>query len=97
MDLRNDGCKTIEDEKVITNGDMKQDQSNQNGNDYLDLNTCDDITIVGAGSGGAYTAYKLRNKGLKISVYEQLNRVGGRLHSIPIPGKAFILLCKGTS
>ena len=85
MDLRNDGCKIIEDEKFVTNGDTKQDQSNEN--DHLDLNTCDDIVIVGAGSGGAYTAYKLRNKGLKISVYEQLNRVGGRLHSIPIPGK----------
>ena len=29
-----------------------------------------DVAIVGAGPGGAYAAYNLRNKGLTVALYE---------------------------
>ena len=60
---------------------------NANKEDVVDLNKCHDIAIVGAGAGGTYTAYRLRKKNLNIAVYEQLDRVGGRLFSVDVPGK----------
>jgi hypothetical protein len=43
-----------------------------------------DITIVGAGISGIYTAYKLvkRNPHTKILLLESSNRIGGRLHTV---------------
>ena len=52
----------------------------------IDVTKCHDVAIVGAGPGGTYAAYRLRNKNLNIAVYEQLNRVGGRLFSVHVPG-----------
>lgn len=51
-----------------------------------------DIAIIGAGISGLYCAYRLINspkfKGKKITIYERLNRTGGRLQSdlVPIRG-----------
>ena len=57
-----------------------------NMRDDVDLSKCHDIAIVGAGAGGTYSAYRLRNKNLNIAVYEQLDRVSGRLFTLDIPG-----------
>lgn len=48
--------------------------------------SCDDIAIIGAGVGGSYAAWKLRNKNLSVTVYEYNNRTGGRLHTVHLPG-----------
>ena len=39
----------------------------------------EDITIVGAGISGTYAAWRLRQLGLRIGVYEYSDRVGGRM------------------
>ncbi len=64
---------------------MKEDYSADTEDDVT-IDACHDVAIVGAGAGGAPVAWKLRDKGLNIAIYEQLNRVGGRLFSIKIPG-----------
>jgi monoamine oxidase len=47
-----------------------------------------DIAVVGAGVGGAYSAWRLKQKypGKKIALFEYSNRVGGRLYSTQLPG-----------
>ena len=52
----------------------------------VDLTTCDDIAIVGAGVAGTYTAWRLRNQGKKITTYEYSDRIGGRCHTVKFPG-----------
>jgi protoporphyrinogen oxidase len=44
-----------------------------------------EIGIVGGGIAGLYCAWKLaeRKKGYRITVYESLDRVGGRIETIP--------------
>ena len=44
------------------------------------------MAIVGGGPGGTYAAYRLRDRGLTIQIFEQHGRLGGRTYSIPIPG-----------
>ena len=46
--------------------------------DDLDLDSCHDVAIIGAGSGGASVLWKLRDDGLKVAIYEQLHRIGGK-------------------
>ncbi|XP_078341071.1 aplysianin-A-like isoform X1 [Crassostrea virginica] len=41
----------------------------------------EDVTIIGAGIGGTYTGWRLRNAGLRIGIYEFSDRVGGRMYS----------------
>ncbi|XP_061186161.1 achacin-like isoform X1 [Saccostrea echinata] len=45
----------------------------------------EDISIIGAGIGGTYTGWRLRNKGLRIGIYEYSNRVGGRMYTRTLP------------
>lgn len=45
----------------------------------------EDITIIGAGIGGSYTGWRLRNKGWRIGIYEYSDRVGGRMFSKYFP------------
>ncbi|XP_005104084.1 L-amino-acid oxidase-like [Aplysia californica] len=44
-----------------------------------------DVAIVGAGPGGANSAYMLRESGLDIAVFEYSDRVGGRLFTYQLP------------
>ncbi|KAH9505679.1 hypothetical protein Btru_055485 [Bulinus truncatus] len=44
-----------------------------------------DVAIVGAGPAGTYSAYRLRNEGLRIEVFEYSNRVGGRYFTSSLP------------
>jgi len=44
-----------------------------------------DVAIVGAGPGGANSAYMLRDSGLDIAVFEYSDRVGGRLFTYQLP------------
>lgn len=44
--------------------------------------TCDDIAVIGAGIAGSYTAWRLREQNLSITVYEYSDRVGGRIHTV---------------
>ncbi|XP_064599302.1 aplysianin-A-like [Liolophura sinensis] len=46
---------------------------------------CLDVAIVGAGIGGTYTAWRLRDRGLKIGIFENTDRIGGRMFSVFLP------------
>ncbi|XP_046584737.1 L-amino-acid oxidase-like [Haliotis rubra] len=46
---------------------------------------CIDVAIIGGGIGGAYTGWRLRDRGLSISVFEFSDRVGGRLFTAELP------------
>ncbi|XP_048248884.1 aplysianin-A-like [Haliotis rufescens] len=48
-------------------------------------NDCLDIAVIGGGIGGAYTGWRLRDRGLSISVFEYSDRVGGRLFTAELP------------
>lgn len=56
-----------------------------------------EVAIVGAGSAGVYTAYRLaadpanakRLKGSDVQVFEMSDRIGGRLWSVELPGMNF--------
>ncbi|XP_053380279.1 L-amino-acid oxidase-like [Mercenaria mercenaria] len=50
------------------------------------MSKCDDIAIIGAGITGSYSAWRLRKKNLKISLYEYSNRIGGRCFTVQLPG-----------
>jgi len=41
-----------------------------------------DVLIIGAGAAGLMAAYKLSQKGKKVTVLEARNRTGGRIHTI---------------
>ncbi|XP_045199223.2 aplysianin-A-like [Mercenaria mercenaria] len=56
----------------------------ENGNSGM--SRCDDIAIIGAGVTGSYAAWRLRQSGLKISMYEYSNRIGGRCFTVQLPG-----------
>ncbi|HVX40650.1 MAG TPA: FAD-dependent oxidoreductase [Gemmatimonadaceae bacterium] len=47
-----------------------------------------DVAVVGAGVGGAYTAWRLKEKfrDQRIALFEYSNRVGGRLYTVELPG-----------
>ncbi|XP_052790366.1 aplysianin-A-like [Mya arenaria] len=47
---------------------------------------CDDVAIIGAGISGSYSAWRLRHRNLKISLYEYSDRIGGRLYTTHFPG-----------
>ena len=48
-----------------------------------------DVAIVGGGVSGLYSAWRLKSTlpDSKIAVLEATHRLGGRLWSVPIPGK----------
>ncbi|RUS82271.1 hypothetical protein EGW08_009949 [Elysia chlorotica] len=46
-----------------------------------------DVAIIGAGISGSYSAYKLRNEGLDIGMYEYSNRIGGRIYTEQLPNE----------
>ncbi|XP_067670883.1 L-amino-acid oxidase-like [Haliotis asinina] len=46
---------------------------------------CLDVAVIGGGIGGAYTGWRLRDRGLSISVFEYSDRVGGRLFTAELP------------
>ena len=54
--------------------------------DKADLDV--DVAVVGAGVGGAYSAWRLKQQYPKkrIALFEYSDRVGGRLYSVPLPG-----------
>src|SRR4051812_34679149 len=47
-----------------------------------------DVAVIGAGVGGAYSAWRLKQQFPKqrIALFEYSNRVGGRLFSVTMPG-----------
>ncbi|XP_045196895.2 L-amino-acid oxidase-like isoform X2 [Mercenaria mercenaria] len=53
--------------------------------DDIDTSSCDDIAIIGAGISGSYAAWRLREKGLKISLYEYSDRIGGQCFTVQLP------------
>ena len=55
-------------------------------NQHCECDTIDDVAIVGAGIAGAHTAWRFRNAGLKVSLYEYSNRIGGRFFTVKFPG-----------
>ena len=66
--------------------------------DVKEINGCDefyDIAIVGGGSAGAYSAYKLRNQDKKIGLFEYSSRVGGRALNYQLPSAPDVLLQMG--
>ena len=81
MDIHGKDCSVN-----FSTDDANIEQQKEEKQDVVDINRCHDIAIVGAGAGGTYTAYRLRKQNLSIAVYEQLDRVGGRLFSVDVPG-----------
>lgn len=50
--------------------------------------TSDDVVVIGAGLAGLHTAWLLEAAGLKVTVLEAEQRIGGRLHTLgDMPGK----------
>ena len=49
--------------------------------DDVDWNDCDDIAIIGAGIAGTYAAWRLKDLGKKVTVYEYSDRIGGRCYT----------------
>lgn len=47
---------------------------------------CYDVAIIGAGISGTYAAWRLRHTGRKIGIFEQWDRIGGRIHTHRLPG-----------
>lgn len=45
------------------------------------LLACLDVAIIGAGVSGTYTAWQLRNQGLKVHLFEMTDRIGGRFYT----------------
>ena len=54
-----------------------------------------DVAIVGAGPAGAYSAYKLRNSGKRIEVFEYSDRIGGRTYNYRLPNTLDTILQLG--
>ncbi len=52
----------------------------------LSLSACYDVAIIGAGISGTYAAWRLRHTGRKIGIFEQWDRIGGRIHTHRLPG-----------
>jgi len=74
---------------VIARDQIGQAKDNHRSRYFLtdcDTCTCDDIAIIGGGISGTYAAWKLRGRGLSISVYEYSDRIGGRIHTMQFPG-----------
>ncbi|XP_046330465.2 L-amino-acid oxidase-like [Haliotis rufescens] len=46
---------------------------------------CLDIAVIGGGMGGAYTGWRLKDRGHTISVFEYSDRVGGRIFTAKVP------------
>ncbi|CAL1532858.1 unnamed protein product [Lymnaea stagnalis] len=44
-----------------------------------------DVAVIGAGPGGAYSAYKLRNTNQNVELFEFSDRIGGRLYTTFLP------------
>ena len=49
------------------------------------------VVILGAGFAGLAAAYALHKKGIKVTVLEARNRIGGRVHSYKIPGEELVV------
>ena len=50
--------------------------------------TAHDVVVIGAGLAGLHTAWLLEEAGLKVTVIEAENRIGGRLHTLDdLPGR----------
>jgi len=45
-----------------------------------------DIAIIGCGVSGSYAAWKLKDENLTISIFENHNRIGGRLYTRQFEG-----------
>lgn len=68
---------------------MKRIKLNNKFNDNLTT----EVAIVGAGTSGLYTAFRLTGdrkfNGKKVQVFDLSNRIGGRLESVIMPGMNF--------
>lgn len=42
---------------------------------------CLDVVVIGGGISGTYTAWRLRDRGLKVALYEATDRIGGRFYT----------------
>lgn len=55
--------------------------------DHRSDKTPERIAVVGAGASGLTAAYTLQNLGYDVTVFEQRDRVGGKVHSVPFGGR----------
>jgi monoamine oxidase len=49
------------------------------------------VVVIGAGFSGLAAAHQLKKKGLKVTVLEARNRIGGRVHSFDIPNENMVV------
>jgi oxygen-dependent protoporphyrinogen oxidase len=45
------------------------------------------VVVIGGGAAGAAAAYRLRQAGCRVTIVEQLPRLGGRIHSLEMAGQ----------
>ncbi|KAH9507661.1 hypothetical protein Btru_053395, partial [Bulinus truncatus] len=55
-----------------------------------------DVSIIGAGPAGTYAAYLLSNSSMSLELVEGTDRIGGRLHTVRLPGSEDIPIELGT-
>ncbi|KAH9507664.1 hypothetical protein Btru_053400 [Bulinus truncatus] len=55
-----------------------------------------DVSIIGAGPAGTYAAYLLSNSSMSLELVEGTDRIGGRLHTVRLPGSEDIAIELGT-
>ena len=55
-----------------------------------------DTAIVGAGPSGVYNAWRLKEAGKDVHLFEYSCRIGGRLFSVPMPGAPHVIVCVKT-
>lgn len=82
--LKDDKNDLVEITTQSPNTREPQDATTQAPTD-VDLTKCGDVAIIGAGIAGSYSAWRLRNQGHKITVYEYSDRIGGRCHTVKFP------------
>ena len=49
------------------------------------------VVVIGAGFSGLAAAAQLKKKGIKVTVLEARNRIGGRVFSFPIPDENLVI------
>ena len=58
---------------------------------------CHDVVVVGGGLSGSYAAWRLRDSGLSVHLFEHSHRVGGLMHSIENPRVADVIVDVGVT
>ena len=79
-------CLIFYSDKLTKYETGEDDSSEEQPTIEVDWDNCEDISIIGAGIGGSYAGYRLRDLGKKITIYEYSDRIGGRCYTGKLTG-----------